>query len=184
MSESLQDQIKRLERELAVKNAYLSVQFSFPKMSKLPQEVKEQVMEELKKACTQLAEDKESNVLKTPQASELTKDDVKILKDLITTLKNKTTGGTVVGKTTFTNPNPQTLPKEDPSIPKVDNANSVLKAIILTLENVPKELRSKVDSNSTVYVKKSENGRSLVMTQKGATFHIPTDDLEFESQPN
>lgn len=172
---TLEEKIKLLERELALKNAYLSVQFSFPKMSKLPEDVRNQVVEELKKACAQLAEDKEAAPTPTSAPTELTAEDLKILKELANTIKAKTARPAAPSPTVTTAPAPVEAPKPVP-------AGSVLKAVLLTLENVPKTIRNKVDPQSQVYVNKQENGRALVTTAKGNTFHIPVEDLDFLEQ--
>jgi len=168
---TLEDKIADLERLLALKKAYASVSFSFPKNSKLPDDVQQQVISELQAACAQLAENMEFSK-SVPQDISLTREDFVILKQLINTVKNRT----ISGSTASSEPSTTNQLKEND--PELKN-NEVRRAQILTLENVRKELRSKIDSNSLVYVRRVEDGRALVTAQSGVTFHVPVDDLDF-----
>jgi hypothetical protein len=166
MSKTLEERIKGLERELALKQAYLSVQFSFPKGSKLPDDVKEQVTEELKKACAQLADDKGVVVNHSSASSEFSEDEVSVLKQVVEAAKSKMSAvkppkmqGTV-----------ETAPKTD-AIPR--------NAILLTNDNIPANIRMKIGSNEAVFVKESSDGTSFVVTRDGMGFRVPTEDLDF-----
>ena len=175
MTQSLEDRIKDLERQLALKQAYLTVNFSFPKSNKLPDDVKEQVIAELKKACTQLADDKEETVaeLNPNSVNHLTSEEVTLLKEFASVVKARTTS-------TPAPIAPSAVQPPAPEKKKMDSGTEgIKKAVLLTLEGVPASARNRVESGETVYVKSSDGETASIATKNGLIFKVPVDDLDF-----
>ena len=170
---SLEEKIQELEKKLALKQAYLSVNFTFPRGNRIPDEIKEQVTSELKNACAQLAEHEEYdipvsvNLDGTPsQASNFTPEEVEVLKGVAASVFEKTTD-------TGQSPKPQSKSRKD--------SISAKKARIIMLDSVDKTVRSKIEPQSEVKVIASGQGKHFVQTMDGAArrFWINTDDLDF-----
>lgn len=175
MSQTLEDRIKELERKLAVKNAYLTVQFSFPKNSKIPDDVKEQVINELKNACTALAEDETVAKDKDASIERLSDDDINILRQVAAAARGKISAAPQAQPAA-----PQ--PKQELPPKTFDSAtDGVKKAILLTLENVDSKVRNRVSSQEQVYVTSERDGYARVTTRKGLSISVPIEDLEYET---
>lgn len=171
MSQTLEEKIKDLERKLAVKNAYLTVQFSFPKNSKLPEDVKEQVINELKNACANLAEDEtvSKDVEKSNISERLNDDEIRILRQVAAAAKGK-----VAVQPVAPAPRPEQAPKTFDSA-----TDGVKKAMLVTLENVDAKLRNKIASQEIVFVTSERDGYARITTQKGMSINVPVDDLDY-----
>ena len=168
MSQTLTEKIKDLERQLALKQAYLSVQFSFPKGNKLPDDVRSQVIQELKNACAQLAED-EVPVGQSDAFLHLTQEEIKTLKDLASVAKSR------LSKTSTPAPANNVPVKHQVQ----EEYESVKEAILLTLENVPQSAKIKMGSNEKVFVKSQKDGTAFIVTQSGIGIRVPVEDLDF-----
>ena len=172
MSDSLEDRIKDLERQLALKQAYLNVSFSFPKNSKIPEDVRSEVTAELKSICAGLAEGKEQTVaeLNPNTSSYLTSEEISTLKSLAEVAK---------GRLTPAASRPQPI---DPPKKVVDSGvDGVKKARLLTLENLNVNVRSKIEPMEEVWVKSSNGEMATIATKKGIITKVPVEDLDFNS---
>lgn len=173
MSQTLEDRIKDLERKLAVKNAYLTVQFSFPKTSKIPEDVKEQVINELKNACTALAEDETvaKDRPKDTSIERLSDEDIQVLRQVADAARGKLAA----------RPAAPTVPKQEQAPKTFDSAiEGVKKAMIMTLENVDAKLRNRIASQEIVYVTSEREGLARITTSKGLSINVPVEDLEYQ----
>jgi hypothetical protein len=177
MQDTLEQRIARLERVLALKDAYSSVVVSFKKGSKLPEDVKQQVIDELSKACSQLAEHCESETPLQVEPLNFSSEEVKILKDLAKTVIARSVPNTDHVKT-IKESEPVTKSELKVSEPEIK------RAVVITLDNVQKSLRNRLTPQALVYVKKqNEEGLSVVVDpNSGISFTIPTEDLEFQTE--
>ena len=164
----LEKKIKQLKEKLMIKKAYLSVEIKFPRGNSIPEEIKEKIITELKTACTQLAEDQEMSINKTSlESPDFDADEVSILKQLAASVKAKT------AKTE--------LPEEITESKKPEPQLGGAKARILMLDSIDKTLRNKIEPQSIVRIKGSNDGKHFVETLDGHArrFWINTDDLDF-----
>ncbi len=171
MNKPLEDRIKDLERQLALKKAYLDVNFTFPKNSKLPDDVKEQVVNELKDACARLAEGMEDAlpVMNGNSADFLSSEEIQVLKQLVQAAKGK------LGKAA---PVTQQQAPKQPEV-KSQDLPEIKKAVLLTLDSVQPTIRNKMGSGETVYVKSYKDDQAFVMNRHGQGFYVPIEDLDF-----
>lgn len=186
MNQSLEEKLKSLERKIAVKNAYLTVQFSFPKGNKIPADVKEQVENELKNACAMLADDAHQDVA-SKQSERLTDDEIVILRQVVDSIRSKTGSSSLsipaVQKETAPSPEaPEAAPKHPVSKKTFDaSVDGVKKATILTLENVDPKYRSRINPEESVFVSSiREDGYARISVQRtGLSINVPVEDLDF-----
>jgi len=163
MGKTLEDQIKELERELALKNAYLSAVVSFPKNTKLPQDVQEEVVNTLKTFAVQKAEQKD---LSNQEVSLLfSEEEVAIIKQLISAVKNRPVAQATTPVITTERSN--------------SSEESGKTARLLTTDGIAPTLRGRVAPEAQVVVRRVSGGRAVVMSEDGIVFQVPEEDLDF-----
>ncbi len=170
---SIELKIKELEAQLATKQAYLSVQFSFPKGSKLSQKIKDQVRKELKKACTQLAEGTSAFIGDAIIAG-FSEKELEVLKKIAAVYIDKEK----------TRPEP---PAKGQVTTEEDLQNGVVKssklaqqrAILLLLDNIDPTMRNKIESGGIVTVMEQRDGKVFVQDRRTQRFWVPLEDLDF-----
>jgi len=166
---SLEDRIKALEQQLAIKHAYLSAKVVFGNKGKnIPADVKKTVEKSIKELCAQLAE---GNEVSQPNSSGLTTQEVNVLKSLASKVLSKT--GAKITSTAQT--------KKARTLKDVlSNASkSNITAQILLLDSVPATLRKKVDAQSIVKILANKGDRVFVETERGVRFYLPIEDVDF-----
>jgi hypothetical protein len=169
MSETLEERIKKLEDQLTLKNAYLAVQITFPKGNKIPEEIKNQIVTQIKEVCAKLAEGTETQVSPTTGLP-FTEEEVKMLKNVVASIKAKT--NMVVNQ-----PAPIPVKKDMDS-----GVDGVQKATLITLESVPSQHRSKVSPMEVVFVTSIKDGKARISTKSGLSIPVSVEDLEFNQQ--
>jgi len=168
---SIEKKIEELQKQLAIKTAYLSVEIKFKKGVTIPQDVKDLVTDELLKACAQLAEGVES-FTPTNNSSNLASDEIHLLKQVAELFKSKLKNKTLIQQTEPVNNISGTV---SGAIRKLGKK----RAEIITLDSVqPANLRKKVPSQSIVEIVGYEENRAIA-DFKGTRFFIDKEDLNF-----
>lgn len=169
----LEDRIKELQRQLALKEAYLSVSFSFPKGNKIPNEIKEQVTLSLKEKATQLASEEEE--ITKPNTSEFSDIEVEVLKQLADQVLKRP-------KREVQKVDPPSVTPETPY--KASSKAPQKFATVVSLKGIPKEFKPKVGVESRVRIKKLDlkERKAIVVDDKGFAFPILVDNLIFEEE--
>jgi hypothetical protein len=183
---ALEDKIAELQRELALKNAFLTVTFSFGKSGKFPQEVQDQITKELREYCTKRAEKLDTI---PEQAEVLSKEDVEILKQLSETIKKKSQSPTVAKTATVQPTGPKVSDKvkfgpsnEDIPMGQI-NAIAGRKAILLHTESIHPSQKAKASSGMEVLVNMVRpDGFVNLRTKEGYQFNVPLEDIEVVQQ--
>lgn len=166
-----EDKIKELEKQLELKKAFLDVRVSFGKGRKYSKEVQDKVNQYVKEACTKAAEGSETT------SKGFSEEEISILKKMVTSIKEKANQPTTVSvsaeASTMSNTVSDTLKK----------INSQNQALILTLDNIDRTIRNRIQPQSVVRVigKRDEN-LAFVENSQGVRFNIPFDDLDFNTQ--
>jgi len=172
MGKTLEDQIKELERELALKSAYLSAVVSFPKNTKLPQDVQEEVVNTLKTFAVQKAEQKD---LSNQEVSLLfSEEEVAIIKQLISAVKNRP-----AAQASGLESHRQVATQVTTNTRLSSNEESGKTARLLTTDGIAPTLRGRVAPEARVVVRKVSGGRAIVMSEDGIVFQVPEEDLDF-----
>lgn len=177
----LKDKIKELEHKLAIKQAYLSLSFTFPRGNKIPQDIKDLIVHNLKEYATKLANDEESNINVNTVEEEFSVEERKILKDIVARVleKQKTPDQEKIEVTkegTLTVTKIKTEVKKLTPEEKFDAAPK--KASIITVDNIDASVKSKVDRTQEVRIIGSDSKMYCVQDRKGIQFWIPKDDVE------
>lgn len=173
---SIEKKIEELQRQLAVKTAYLTVKVSFGQVGKsLPEDVKTEVINKLQEICASLAEGEE---LKADNSNTgLTAQEIEILKQISAKVLNPTTKATAkVAPPPIPQPNPKAKfgsPTELTPNPMVTD-----KAVLITLSNIDATLRSKVAPQSEVQIMDRREDQLFVQDPNGRRFWVPSDDVE------
>lgn len=174
MSTPVEVQIKELERKLDLKRAYMGVQFSFAKGSKIPSDIQEEIISKLQELCKKLAE--ETEISQVSNNSSLTEEELSILKSLVSTVKAKTTA--LAGRPSPLPPSSEGHANyQKDSNPTVKFFNK--KATILTLDNVTAKVREAMEPQSVVEVSRVKGDTATIVTKDGRITQIPVNDLEF-----
>lgn len=183
MSRNLEDEIKSLERKLAIKNAYLTVEFKFPKNSKIPEEVQNLVIAELKQSALNLSMDPEEKDKASEGIERLSDEDVKILRQVAQTIKNKSSQPEI--PQTSTQAIKVAPQKERPPAPTKTFDSSIHGtriATIVSLESIEPRYRSKVSPEERVNViSMAEDGFARIAAKSGSILRIHSDDLDFNT---
>lgn len=209
MQQSLESKLKKLELEIAIKNAYLTVQMTFPKGSKLPEEVKDQVIKELKNACASLAESVSNGSSFDVTSSKLTDEELLILKQIVSKVKIGTSGGAAGGIHTISvtdsiasgaegvesnvlnggSMHSKTESNVDAPKNKTNKIfdagqDGVKKAMIVTLDNVDHKYRNRINPEEEVYVTsiKDDGYARISVKRTGLSINIPVEDLDFNTK--
>lgn len=166
---SIEQRIKDLERLLALKNAYQSATITFPKGIKLPDDVREEVVNKIKEYTLAMAEGQEAVPAAPTASSPFSETEITALKGLAEAVLSKAKPQTTVNGTNQIKPaSPQTIE----SITQY--------ATVLTTDSVEKSMRSKVASEDKVLVVKKDEQYAIVRTTAGAQFRILLEDLEIQ----
>ena len=179
----LQDKIKELEHKLAIKQAYLSLNFTFPRGNKIPQDIKDLVTNNLKNAAAKYANDEEVEYANTGFSSE----EITILKGIVNRVVEKQSAAITetypaaltphADTTLVVNTRPiQSVTKKLTPEEKFDS--SPKKVNIMTLDNVDPTVRSKISRDDQVRVVGSNKDMFCVEDRKGNKFWIPREDVE------
>jgi len=180
---SLEDKISKLQRELALKNAFLAVSISFGKGNKFPADVQEQIVNELKDFCTKRAENLDA-VIDVESEQKLSAEDVEILKMLADKVRNKTT--TAAASAPQQAPvkkqptsNKAVFAPADESTSSADGPILGRKATLLSTESLHPSQRAKAHSGMEVFVNAVRpDGFVNLRTKEGYQFNVPLDDVE------
>lgn len=179
MSRNLEDEIKSLERKLAIKNAYLTVEFKFPKNTKIPEEIQSLVMGELRAAANNLSLDPEEKDKESQGIERLSDEDVRVLRQVAQTIRSKSSPQQ---EPTQSIPAPVVVKEKAPKpIKTFDSAIHGTKiAKIVSLESVDTKYRSKVSPDEKVHVISiAEDGFARIAANSGSILRISTEDLDF-----
>jgi hypothetical protein len=171
---SIEKKIEELQRQLAIKTAYLNVEVKFKKGITIPKEAKDLVVNQLKKACAQLAEDRDAIPLDTKGNTQVSTEDLLFLKQMREAVGKKLSSKTeptneVVKDTGFSN-------NISEAIKKVSNRENV--AQLLTIDSIEARLRRKIPPQACVEVIEKQ-GEKTIVDYKGIRFFINTEDLNF-----
>lgn len=176
----LEQSIKALERKLALKNAYLAAQVSFPKGSKFPEDVKEEIIEIFNSFKTAKASDQE---VQNSTNSIFSDEDITVLKMLISSVTSKTSVNAVSERSIGNSVAPQKTPSALPPVSREPSRQVQQEAKLLTLESVPAQFRNKIPSESKVFVMSIKDDRARISTEDGYSFQVLVEDLEFVDKP-
>jgi hypothetical protein len=161
----LETQIKELERKLALKKAYLSIDI------KLPKGVADDIRQEIEHAVKQFCSDRANDV---PQSSggafvgsPFTDIEIAALKELAAAVTGQKSSAT--------------QPAQAASLPKKPEANKPLMAVLQTTDNIAPERRKLIASNTEVQVVSYNDKEVCFMYQKNR-FVVPIEDVEFQNQ--
>ena len=170
---SLEQRIKALEEQLALKNAYLNVEIAFNKEVKVNAKIKKLVTTKVKEICLELAE----GIERTSQSESSGLSDAEL--DVLKQLASK-----VLGKSAKTPKNPISEPKEEPvsKAKELSAKHGGEFASILMTDNINKQFRDKVSSEAMVKVLNHDKNVARVLTEDGIEFNMPIMDLEFQNQ--
>lgn len=165
-----EDKAKAIEKALELKRAFLDVKVSFGKGNKYSEDVKKQVSEAIREFCVNSSE---GSVTET--ASVFSEEEISVLRQLVQTVKAKTT-------------KPESTPAPAPegnSLGKLVRENmrpSTHTAQVLFLDNVDPTLRQKIPSGAIVRVigRKDEANAFVETMDQRTRFIVPFDDLNFE----
>lgn len=168
----LEQRIKKLEDQLALKRAYLNVIVDFNEGVKVSKTIKTKIAKVIKEFCTSMAENIENGTQTVEPAPALTDEDVQVLKQI---------ADKVLGKL---KPAPQELREavkkvRDKSKKKV--APKPKMATLLTRDSLSKDLKSKIDSEEVLKVVKHDDKQASVISKEGYRFVVPMDDIEFQT---
>lgn len=164
----LEQQIKELERKLALKKAYLSVDIKLPKGT--PDELRLEIEQAVKSFCSNQANDVPQNSQANGSSfvgSPFNDMEIAALKEL---------AAAVTGQKSAT---PQSA--QAAAIPKKPDAAKPLMAILMTTDSIPAERRKLIASNERVQVVSYNDQEVCFMYQKNR-FVVPIEDVEFENQ--
>lgn len=171
---TLEEQIEKLQHQLALKKAFASVQFLWDEIPDLP--VFTQVEEALRSAALKLAEGVETGI---GSNALFTEDEVSALKTLANSVINRSKKPAVSPEQLW---DKETLPqgtKAKPATPPPTDGVKGKKASLLYTDNVPKPYRAIAVSEMELMVLEEKGSRYLVTDLKGSQFLIPVDDIEF-----
>lgn len=170
---SIQDDIKRLEEELALKKAYMSVGFTFNiEEENFSKEIIEKVTSSLKECAEKLAAGEPINNKETDFSDQ----EIKALKALASTVITKSAAGSVKS----TNPSKPSEPRNNlQSIIDSSNDSLVGKIGQLTmLDSVPLEQRKKVKPEALVEIRSVRRDKVYVTDEQNNSFWMPLADLD------
>ncbi len=171
----LENKIKELQKQLAIKNAYLNVDIKFKKGVQIPQDVKKLVTEELTKACAQLAEGVDYEA--SANTTDLTDEDVVLLKELANKLRSKVNKKAPVSN--GNGANSHKVAQEESEISKAIKKVTANKARLMLLDNIDPEIRRKLEPNSLVKIIGKRGDTNLVEDENKNRFLVPIEDLDF-----
>jgi len=165
--------IEELERELNVKKAYASVQLSFGKGSRFPDDVREEVTSKIKEVCLKLASGEDVG----NKVGQFNGQEVEVLKDLVQSIIGKASGSKSEAKPKGP------FKREFNSIEDVAKAaqdgNEPLIATLLTTDSIPKDRRKLIDSNENVQILKLNDKEAVIKKlNNNERFVVPIEDLE------
>jgi hypothetical protein len=180
MSE-LESKIQQLEREVALKKAYQSVQISFPKSAKLPEDVTQEVTQRLRDVAQKLALGTADKGDDTPTTLDLTSEEIQVLKMLAQSALKKTK--ITLPATTVADESASQV-MQAPAEPKP--VQEPRKGKIQLTENIRGEAKRYAVIDDEVYVPNPEtvdaHGMvSAIHTRRGGSMKIPLDDIAFVS---
>lgn len=160
----LETQIKELERKLALKKAYLSVDIKLPKGTS--EELRLEIEQAVKTFCSNQANEVPQSSGGSFVGSPFNDQEIAILKELAQAVTQKSGGQSA---------------KTASSIPKKPEANKPLMAVLMTTDNIAAERRKLIASNERVQVVSYNDKEVCFMYQKNR-FVVPVEDVEFENQ--
>lgn len=163
---SLEQQIKDLQRLLALKTAYSKVLVTFDEKDDIPEDVKIEVVTKLASIAHDLGADIEPAVKN--QNSQFTEIEVDVLKNLAESVLERA--------------KKQSSSPSSTALPTIKDQSKELFAILLTTNNVRKEQRKYVNSNERVQVLKYDDVNALITNKSGERFIVLKDDIELENQ--
>lgn len=184
MSRNLEDEIKNLERKLAIKNAYLTVEFKFPKGTKIPEEIQTLVTSELRQAALDLSKDPEDKDKASEGIERLSDEDIKILRQVAQTIKSKSSQPEVLGNAipaaTAAAPRKERSPAPGKTFDSSIHGTRI--ATVISLESIEPRYRSKVSPEERVNViSMAEDGYARIAVKSGSILRISSEDLDFNT---
>lgn len=185
MSE-LENKIKELEYKLALKKAYLDVQFKFSKG--IDQAIKDEVSSKMKELAEKLADSQESVLFN--ETSKLSSEDIELLKMLASSVRERKTAPiapkatSIAPKINTTNNSIEQQSTQEPSIDDGTQTELIGRmAIMLTLDGVlDVKQRGKLTPQGTVKILSINNNLAYVQDLRGNKFNIPVEDLELKNR--
>lgn len=160
----LEQQIKDLERQLALKKAYLSLKVNLPKT--VPEDIKVEIEAAITAFCAQKANGTvQADVQNATQNvansnNQFTDQELAILKGVVQAALEKS-GGKV--------------------IKKAPEKGKPLTAMLMTTDSIPVDRRKLVESNAQVQII-SYNDKEACFTFNKNRFVVPLEDLQFEQE--
>ncbi len=173
---SIEAKIEELQRQLAVKTAYLGVKISFGNdLKHLPADVKEEVISKLNGIAVKLAEGVEEVLEQESEMAQLTPQEVSTLKLMADKILNANTAPKPIPGVHDPRANPAPIQAQ----PVVPPQPQVKRAEIMTTGSIDPTVRSKVDSQSVVTIVSLQGDNAFVQDTKYNRFWIPVEDLNF-----
>lgn len=161
----LETQIKELERKLALKKAYLSVEIKLPKG--VSEDIRLEIEQAVKEFCMKRSEGAPDANGGSFVGSPFSDIEIAALKELAAAVTGQKGASSQAQA-------PSDLPKKpDPKKP--------LMAILMTTDNIPQERRKLIASNEKVQVVSYNDQEVCFMYQKNR-FVVPIEDVEFQQE--
>lgn len=175
MSE-LEKKIQELNRKLALKQAFLSATISFPRGNKIPQDVKDEVLNSLRAAAADFSEGVYNPAVPADpgavvSVSQFTEEEAGILKNIAATVKSKAAAPAQPSKPQPQAPQAAPVTKSEPM--------GLKKARLLMIDSLPSQYRNKVAPESEVYVSSLKDGKARITLPSGQSVLVEAEDLEF-----
>lgn len=161
----LETQIKELERKLALKKAYLSIDIKLPKGT--AEDIRLEIEQAVKTFCSNQANDVPQSNGGSFVGSPFNDMEIAALKELAAAVTGQKSSA------------PQSA--QAASLPKKPEANKPLMAVLMTTDNIAPERRKLIASNEKVQVVSYNDKEVCFMYQKNR-FVVPIEDVEFENQ--
>lgn len=155
----LEQQIKDLERQLALKKAYLSIEVKLSKT--VPEDIRLEIENEIKAFASQKANGTQTALTQNVN-NQFSEQEVIILKSVVKAALEKSGVKVVEAK------------------PTVDKSKP-LTATLLTTDSIPVERRKLIESNSKVQIV-SYNDKEACFLHNKNRFVVPIEDLQFETE--
>lgn len=163
---SLEQQIKDLQRLLALKQAYSNVVITFDESNlSIPEDVREEVIAKLKAISTDLG----SSVEKSNEKQEIVKSESQFTEDEVAALK-------LIAEATLIKMSP-TVQSSSKKAEPVKKAGPKMATILMT-DNIPVDRRKLVQSGELVKIINLNETQAVIENAKRDRFVIPVEDLE------
>lgn len=161
----LETQIKELERKLALKKAYLSVELKLPKG--VAEDIRLEIEQAVKEFCMKRSEGGPESSGGSFVGSPFTDVEIAALKEIASAVTAQKGG--------------QSAAQPASDLPKKPDPKKPLMAVLMTTDNIPAERRKLIASNEKVQVISYNDQEVCFMYQKNR-FVVPIEDVEFQQE--